>query len=112
MWSRTLRSTASTPKENYIQIVLSSQFKLDNKDGVAEALKKMVRYYPKPEYWENLTDIYRRKQNSDRVTLGFYRLMSDVGVLKDKGDYTRDGAARDRSRCAGRSRADHAEGHG
>ena len=75
------------PKENYIQIVLSSQYKLDNKEGTADALKKMVRYYPKPEYWENLTDIYRRKQNSDRVTLGFYRLMSDVGVLKDKGDY-------------------------
>jgi tetratricopeptide (TPR) repeat protein len=79
--------SGQTPKENYIQIVLSSQFKLDNKDGVADALKKMVRYYPKPEYWENLTDIYRRKQNSDRVTLGYYRLMSDVGVLKDKGDY-------------------------
>lgn len=78
---------SGTPKENYIQIVLSSQFKLDNKDGVAEALKKMVRYYPKPEYWENLTDIYRRKNNGDRVTLGFYRLMNDVGVLKDKGDF-------------------------
>jgi tetratricopeptide (TPR) repeat protein len=76
-----------TPKENYLQIVLSSQFKQDNKDGVADALKKMVRYYPSPQYWENLTDIYRRKQTSDRVTLGFYRLMSDVGVLKDKGDY-------------------------
>ena len=79
--------SGQVPKENYIQIVLSSQFKLDNKDGVADALEKMVRYYPKPEYWENLVDIYRRKQNSDRVTLGFYRLMSDVGVLKDKGDY-------------------------
>jgi tetratricopeptide (TPR) repeat protein len=76
-----------TPKENYLQIVLSSYFKQDNKDGVADALKKMVRYYPSPQYWENLTDIYRRKQTSDRVTLGFYRLMSDVGVLKDKGDY-------------------------
>ena len=76
-----------TPKENYLQIVLSSYFKQDNKDGVADALKKMVRYYPSPQYWENLTDIYRRKQTSDRVTLGFYRLMSDVGVLKDKGDF-------------------------
>ena len=47
----------------------------------------MVRYYPKAEYWENLLDIYRRKDSSDRVTLGFYRLMNDVGVLKDKGDY-------------------------
>jgi tetratricopeptide (TPR) repeat protein len=76
-----------TPKENYLQIILSSYFKQDNKDGVADALKKMVRYYPSPQYWENLTDIYRRKQTSDRVTLGFYRLMSDVGVLKDKGDF-------------------------
>ena len=47
----------------------------------------MVRYYPKDEYWENLLDIYRRKDSSDRMTLGFYRLMNDVGVLKDKGDY-------------------------
>ena len=47
----------------------------------------MVRYYPKAEYWENLLDIYRRKDNSDRVTLGYYRLMNEVGVLKDKGDY-------------------------
>lgn len=76
-----------TPKENYIQIVLSSQFKQDNKDGVADALKKMVRHYPKPEYWENLLDIYRRKATGDRVTLGYYRLMDDVGVLKQKGDY-------------------------
>jgi tetratricopeptide (TPR) repeat protein len=76
-----------TPKENYIQIVLSSYFKLDNKDGVADSLKKMVRHYPKAEYWENLLDIYRRKGNSDRVTLGYYRLMNDVGVLKEKGDY-------------------------
>ena len=76
-----------TPKESYIQIVLSSHFKLDNKEGVADALKKMVRYYPQPQYWDNLVDIYRRKQNSDRVTLGYYRLMSDVGILKDKGDY-------------------------
>jgi tetratricopeptide (TPR) repeat protein len=76
-----------TPQENWLQIVLSSQFKLDNKDGIADALKKLVRYYPKPEYWENLLDIYRRKNNGDRVTLGFYRLMNDVGTLKQADDY-------------------------
>ena len=84
---------------------------MDNKDGIDDALKKMVRYYPKPEYWENLLDIYRRKNNSDRVTLGFYRLMNDVGVLKDKGDYHGDGAARDGSGRAGRSASDRREGH-
>jgi tetratricopeptide (TPR) repeat protein len=76
------------PQENWLQIVLSSQFKLDNRDGIGEALKKLVRYYPKPDYWENLLDLYRRKgTTTDRVTLGYYRLMSDVGVLKQKDDY-------------------------
>lgn len=74
------------PDENWIQIVMSSHFKLDNKDGIGEALKKMVRYYPKEEYWNNLLDIYRRKAQGDRLTLGYYRLMNEVGVLKDKGD--------------------------
>jgi len=74
------------PDENWIQIVMSSHFKVNNKAGIGDALKKMVRYYPKPEYWENLLDIYRRKEGGDRVTLGYYRLMNDVGVLKNKGD--------------------------
>ena len=76
-----------TPPENWLQIVLSSHFKLDNKDGIADALRKLVRYYPKPEYWENLLDIYRRRDTSDRVTLGFYRLMNEVGTLKQDDDY-------------------------
>ena len=76
-----------SPKENYLQIVMSSHFKLDNKDGIADTLKKLVRYYPKQEYWNNLLDIYRRKSSGDRATLGYYRLMYDVGVLKDKADY-------------------------
>jgi tetratricopeptide (TPR) repeat protein len=78
---------AQTPKENWLQIVLSSYFKLNDKTGIGEALKKMVRYYPKPEYWENLLDLYRHSDTSDKITLGYYRLMNDVGVLKDKGDY-------------------------
>jgi tetratricopeptide (TPR) repeat protein len=77
-----------TPKENNLQIVLSSHFKEKNNDGISDALKKMVRYYPKPEYWENLIDINRRSNaKGDRLNLGYYRLMNDVGVLKDSGDY-------------------------
>ena len=77
------------PDENWIQIVMSSYFKMQpqDKDGIGSALKKMVRYYPKAEYWENLVDIYRRKESGDRIALGYYRLMNDVGILKDKGDF-------------------------
>lgn len=75
------------PQENWLQIVMSSKFNLDDRDGIGDALKKLVRYHPKDEYWVNLLDIYRRKADGDRVTLGYYRLMNDVGALKDKGDY-------------------------
>lgn len=85
--ARTAERNGQTPKENWLQLVLSSHFKLDNKQGIGDALKQLVRHHPKEEYWENLLDIYRRKDTSDRVTLGYYRLMSDVGVLKDAGDY-------------------------
>lgn len=76
-----------TPKEDYVKLLLSAHFKTNNQDGISDSLKKMVRYYPKPDYWENLVDIFRRKNTSERVTLGFYRLMNEVGILKDKGDY-------------------------
>jgi tetratricopeptide (TPR) repeat protein len=76
-----------TPKEAWLQIVMSSHFKLENKDGIAQALKKLVRYYPKTEYWENLLDIYRRKANGDALILGYYRLMNEVGTLEEKSDY-------------------------
>jgi tetratricopeptide (TPR) repeat protein len=82
-----LEKAGQTPKENYYQIILSSYAKMDDKPGIESALKRIVRYYPKPNYWENLLDAYRRKSNSDRVTFGFYRLMNEVGVLKEKGDY-------------------------
>lgn len=82
-----LEKSGQVPKENYLQIILSSYAKMDDKAGIDSALKRIVHYYPKPNYWENLLDSYRRKSNSDRVTFGFYRLMNEVGVLKEKGDY-------------------------
>jgi tetratricopeptide (TPR) repeat protein len=82
-----LEKAGQTPKENYYQIILSSYAKMEDKAGIENSLKRIVRYYPKPNYWENLLASYRSKSNSDRVTFGFYRLMNEVGVLKDKGDY-------------------------
>jgi tetratricopeptide (TPR) repeat protein len=83
---RNAERAGKKPEENWLQIVLSSHFKADNKPGIVQALKDIVRYYPTAEYWENLLDIYRRKSSDDRVILGYYRLMDEVGALKDKGD--------------------------
>lgn len=75
------------PDENWLQIVMSSHFKLNDQAGIAESLKGMVRHYPKDEYWANLLDIYRRQAQGDSMLLGYYRLMNEVGVVKDPGDY-------------------------
>lgn len=75
------------PKEDWLKIILTAQFRLDSRDGRAQALKKMVRHYPKTEYWANLLDLYRHKDSGDRITLGYYRLMNEVGVLKNQADY-------------------------
>jgi tetratricopeptide (TPR) repeat protein len=47
----------------------------------------LVRYYPNTEYWDALLDIYKYQERSDHITLGYYRLMEDVGVLKRADDY-------------------------
>lgn len=75
------------PDENWLQIVMSSYFKLNDQNGIAESLKSMVRHYPKDDYWANLLDIYRRQAQGDSMLLGYYRLMTEVGVVKDSGDY-------------------------
>jgi Flp pilus assembly protein TadD len=82
-----IEQKGQTPKEAYLNFQLSSNVKLKDDAATLESLKKMVRYYPSDKYWENLLDIYRHKTSSDRVVLGYYRLMSEVGVLKQKGDY-------------------------
>jgi tetratricopeptide (TPR) repeat protein len=82
-----IEKSGRAPKQDYLEVMLSANYNGKDDAGTMEALKKMVRYYPKPEHWKSLVDRYRRKTTSDRVTLGFYRLMNEVGILKDKEDY-------------------------
>jgi tetratricopeptide (TPR) repeat protein len=77
------------PREVWLQIQMSSVYSLDpnNKEALADSLHKLVRYYPKPEHWDNLLQIASRKDMPDRVKLGMYRLMNEVGSLKTKDQY-------------------------
>lgn len=75
------------PAESWLQIVQSSQYKLNDNKGSAAILSKLVRYYPKPEYWTSLLDIYSRDVTDDSLKLGYYRLMNEVGVLKRRDRY-------------------------
>lgn len=80
------------PKEAYLQIVYASNYKqLENparpdKSTVA-ILEKLLRYYPKPTYWEALLVAMAQQQSPDAVRFQLDRLMLAVGVLKSGTEY-------------------------
>jgi tetratricopeptide (TPR) repeat protein len=78
-----------TPKDEALQLALSSCIKLNDNDCTTRELERLVEYHPKTEYWENLLHALRSTPNmSDRNTLQIYRLMSEVDALKEPTDFT------------------------
>jgi predicted negative regulator of RcsB-dependent stress response len=78
-----------SPKEQTLQLMSESYIKLNDTNGSTATLEKLVSYYPKPNYWNNLLYVLMRSEgNSDRVTLNIYRLMFSTGTLKQASDYT------------------------
>jgi tetratricopeptide (TPR) repeat protein len=78
-----------TPKEQTLQLLMSSCVKQDNSDCTTGALERLVSYYPKPEYWQNLLySMFQQQGQTDKSLLHVYRLASEVDVLKRPDDYT------------------------
>lgn len=75
-----------TPKEDWLRMVQDCQNKLGNKEGASDALRKIVRHFNKPDDWNALLTTSRGR-HSDQVSLGYFRLMRDAGVLKRDKDY-------------------------
>ena len=80
-----------TPKDQPLQLIMSSCVKIEDADCTTKALEKLVTYYPKPDYWKDL--LYTLQQDktqtqSDKNTLQLFRLMSEVDVLARPDDYT------------------------
>jgi tetratricopeptide (TPR) repeat protein len=78
-----------TPKNESLQLILSSCVKLNDSACETRALEQIVRFYPKPDYWYQLLYTLRQQTSgNDANTLQTYRLMSEVDVLKSADDYT------------------------
>ncbi|MBV8909926.1 MAG: hypothetical protein JOZ89_04115 [Gammaproteobacteria bacterium] len=78
-----------TPKNESLQLILSSCVKMNDAGCETHALEQIVKYYPKPEYWYQLLYTVRQQTSgNDANTLQTYRLMSEVDVLKSADDYT------------------------
>jgi hypothetical protein len=76
------------PKEDALKLVLSSCVKIEDTACQEHTMERLVAYYPKPDYWSQLLfSIRRQTSTNDANTLQTYRLMNDVDVLKEAGDY-------------------------
>jgi len=73
--------------ENWLQLVRSSQQNIGDLDGSTKTLEKLVKSYPKPEYWDYLLSSRMRQKNTDRVLLNLFRLADQVGVLDNPDEY-------------------------
>lgn len=76
------------PKEQALQLIMSSCVKLEDDECTQRSLERMVAYYPKPEYWQNLMHSLFRAGGNDRSMLHIYRLASEVEALRGPEDYT------------------------
>jgi tetratricopeptide (TPR) repeat protein len=77
------------PKEQSLQLVMSSCVKLDDAECTTKALERLVSYHPKNEYWQNLLySMFQQEGQTDKSLLHVYRLATEVDVLKRPDDYT------------------------
>lgn len=76
------------PEEKYLEFQWEAYNKASDQVDASKVIDKLVTYYPKPDYWLNaLQPLLKMNINDARLQLDVYRLMNDVGVLKQAHDY-------------------------
>ena len=76
-----------TPRENALNIYLTSCMKLKDEACTTQGFEKLVSYYPNPDAWANLMDSLFKVGNEASM-LHTYRLATEVGAMRNASDYT------------------------
>lgn len=75
------------PSEDQIKLLASSLQKQNDMAGYTQALEKLVRYYPSPEYWADVIQRTATRPGFSRaLDLDMYRLLRATGNLKQAKD--------------------------
>ena len=76
------------PKERSLQTLMQTCTQLEDRACQTKALERLVSYYPKTDYWQNLLDSLFKEDNDEQTKLQLLRLASEVDVLNRPNDYT------------------------
>ncbi len=77
-----------TPKEDTMLVVLAACQKVNDNNCVTRLFEKLVVYYPKPEYWQNLLSALGQSDLRDEQKINVMRLQVKVGVMKRPSEFT------------------------
>lgn len=86
-WIRDQERRGQRPRENAIQIYVTSCMRLKDEACTAAGFEKLVTYYPNPAGWANLMQSLFASRN-DAAAFNAYRLATDVGAMRTGDDYT------------------------
>lgn len=84
------------PKEDWLKLSYGVSYKLNDSSprldkATLNTVEKLLRYYPSPTYWEaylvGLKAQLAQQPNSDGTKFQLFRLMLDVGAIKNSDDY-------------------------
>jgi hypothetical protein len=84
----TIESRNQQPKEQTLHLIRAACEKVNDNSCVTKVYEKLVQFYPKTEYWQNLLRALRHGDTNDKQKINVLRLASAVDVLKDGDDYT------------------------
>lgn len=77
------------PKDETLKLAYQACVNMNDNDCAGKELERLIAYYPKPEYWQQVLYNLRGSTGSnDKSTLQVYRLMTEVDAMKNPDDYT------------------------
>ena len=82
-----IMKSGGTPSQDLLQLVLRSNYELNDSAGTARALEQLLRYYPSADTWERVLDGYLKQTKNDVQLMALYRLAQDVGALEEARQY-------------------------
>jgi hypothetical protein len=86
-WIKDQERRGQRPRENAIQIYVTSCMRLKDEACTAAGFEKLVTYYPNPAGWANLMQTLFASRN-EAAAFNAYRLATDVGAMRTGDDYT------------------------
>jgi len=84
-----IEGRGQAPKEQTLHLIRAACEKVEDNGCVTKVYEKLVVFYPKPEYWQNLLrSIKSSSETSDKQRINVLRLAAAVDVLKNGEDFT------------------------